>query len=260
MRVTGAMLACCVLFGAVGAASDSGATQMERHRQRSPGRSADEASQAAQQQAVLHRPATAENGDPAPGRASLHHRTAVSASRGISCVPYARMVTGMAVTGDGWQWWGNAAGLYSRGQRPEPGSVLNFRSSGGMARGHVAVVSRVLGSRHVLIDHANWAGPGIRRGSVMRNVSVVDVSQDNDWTEVRVQVGHDPGTFGRTYPTYGFIYNRPDDSPAAGTAFAGLPLRRSMRLEQVAEMPAGGRPVPFADEVPSRQRAAPSRR
>ena len=42
----------------------------------------------------------------------------------ISCVPYARMVSGIQVTGNGYQWWGNAAGLYERGQRPEPGSVL----------------------------------------------------------------------------------------------------------------------------------------
>ncbi len=157
---------------------------------------------------------------------------------GISCVPYARMATGMAVTGNGWQWWDNAAGLYSRGRRPEAGSVLAFQSSGGMSRGHVAVVNRVVGARHVMIEHANWAGPGIRRGTVMRDVSVVDVSEDNDWTAVRVQVGHDAGTFGRQYPTYGFIYNRPDPD----TAFAGLAARRSARFEQVAEHPVGAGP------------------
>ena len=27
---------------------------------------------------------------------------------------------------------------------------------------------------------------------------------------VRVQVGHDSSNFGRTYPTHGFIYNRPE--------------------------------------------------
>lgn len=162
---------------------------------------------------------------------------ASQASGGLSCVPYARMATGMAVFGNGWQWWDNAAGLYSRGRRPEAGSVLAFRSSGSMSRGHVAVVSRLVGPRHLLIDHANWAGPGIRRGTVMRDVSVVDVSPENDWTAVRVQVGHDPGTFGRTYPTYGFIYNRPDPE----TAYAGLGRRRSVAFEQVAEFPAGGR-------------------
>lgn len=177
-------------------------------------------------------PATARR----PAQRASSQRQAAPAG-GISCVPYARMATGMAVSGNGWQWWDNAAGLYSRGRRPEPGSVLAFRSSGGMARGHVAVVERVVGARHVLIDHANWAGPGIRRGTVMRDVSVVDVSEDNDWTAVRVQVGHDAGTFGRTYPTYGFIYNRPDPE----TAFAGTTPRRSGGFEQVAEFPADAR-------------------
>lgn len=154
---------------------------------------------------------------------------------GISCVPYARQVTGMAVSGNGWQWWDNAAGVYSRGRRPEPGAVLTFRASGGMSSGHVAVVDRLVGARHVLIDHANWAGPGIRRGTVMHDVSVVDVSPDNDWSAVRVQIGHDPKTFGRTYPTYGFIYNRPEPNPAN----AGSPVRRPASFEQLAEYPNG---------------------
>ena len=114
---------------------------------------------------------------------------------------------------------------------------MAFRSSRGMSHGHVAVVRRVMSPREVLIDHANWGGPGIRRGSVMQNVSVVDVSDRNDWTAVRVQVGHDASSFGRTYATYGFIYNRPDDAVDTGTAYAGLPLRRGTRYEQVAEMP-----------------------
>lgn len=129
---------------------------------------------------------------------------------GISCVPYARMVTGMDVRGNGRDWWHNAAGRYARGSRPEVGSVLAFPGSGRMRMGHVAVVSRVVNARHIEIDHANWGGPGIRRGSVMQGVSVIDVSPDNSWTEVRVQVGWDRDNHGRSYPTYGFIHNRPD--------------------------------------------------
>ncbi|RYJ02898.1 MAG: CHAP domain-containing protein [Acetobacteraceae bacterium] len=161
---------------------------------------------------------------------------------GISCVPYARAVTGMQVTGNGGDWWGNAAGLYDRGQRPEPGAVMAFRANPGMSRGHVAVVRQVLNSREVRIDHANWGGPGIRRGSVMQNISVVDVSDRNDWSAVKVQSGYNAQAFGRTYPTYGFIYNRPDDAATSGTAFAGLPLRRSARYEQVADAPDAASP------------------
>ncbi|MFC7539462.1 CHAP domain-containing protein [Siccirubricoccus deserti] len=57
------------------------------------------------------------------------------------------------------QWWHNAAGLYARSQRPEPGAVMAFRSSGGMSRGHVAVVRQILGPRELLIDHADGPAP-----------------------------------------------------------------------------------------------------
>jgi surface antigen len=140
------------------------------------------------------------------------------------------MATGMNISGDARMWWHNAAGAYARGQVPERGSVLAFMSSGGMARGHVAVVSRVVNPRTVQIDHANWAGPGIRRGSVMRGVTVVDVSDRNDWTSVRVQVGHGVENFGRTYPTHGFIYNR-----AAGS---GLMMAGGAPMNEVAEAPS----------------------
>lgn len=142
-------------------------------------------------------------------------RTRSGYSGGISCVPYARSVTGMEISGNGRDWWHNAAGRYARGQRPEVGSILSFPSSGGMRAGHVAVVSRVVNPRMIEIDHANWGGPGIRRGQVMRGVKVMDVSDDNSWTRVRVQVGWTAENFGREYPTHGFIHNRPATSFAA---------------------------------------------
>jgi hypothetical protein len=71
----------------------------------------------------------------------------------------------------------------------------------------------------------------------MRNVRVIDVSDRNDWTAVRVQSGHNSAAFGRTYPIFGFIYNRPEDSPNGGTAYAGMPDRSTVQYEQVAEMP-----------------------
>jgi surface antigen len=119
-----------------------------------------------------------------------HAAAAAGRSGGISCVPYARQATGMDISGNGRDWWHNAAGLYARGSRPEPGSIMAFPGSGGMRSGHVAVVERVVSSREVHIHHANWGGPGIRRGSIMRGVSVIDASPGNDWTQVRVQVGH----------------------------------------------------------------------
>jgi hypothetical protein len=134
---------------------------------------------------------------------------------GIQCVTFARDDTGIELSGNARDWWGNAAGVYQRGSRPEPGSVLNFRANGHMPMGHVSVVDRVVDGRTVVVDHANWGGPGAVRGGISRDISVVDVSPNNDWSAVRVALGHS-GDFGSIYPTYGFIYNRPD----AGTILA----------------------------------------
>lgn len=124
----------------------------------------------------------------------------------LQCVPFARENSGIELTGNARNWWENAEGLYERGARPEVGSILNFRASGRMRLGHVAVVTNVIDSRHIEIDHANWSGPG----RISRDIDVVDVSPANDWTAVRVAIGESEQDFGSTYPTYGFIYDRPD--------------------------------------------------
>ena len=170
---------------------------------------------------------------------------------GISCVPYARAASGITVSGNAWQWWDNAAGVYARGSVPEPGSVLTFRSNGRMRLGHVAVVASVINSREIEIDHANWWGPGMS-GGVARNIPVVDVSDNNDWSAVRVGLGQS-GDFGSVYPTYGFIYDRPDNGVVVASAGAPAPqpelnpapsdLRSTSErgwqtYEEVAEAPA----------------------
>jgi surface antigen len=253
MRVNGTTLAFCVLLGSAATVADANAA---RDHQDSSTATRSTRDATATRKSAHHHHATTFRGrrHASPQRrgrtyaanAYAAHGAATNTGAGISCVPYARSVTGMAVSGNGGDWWNNAAGTYDRGQQPEPGSVMAFRATGGMTRGHVAVVSRVLGAREVLIDHANWGGPGIRRGSIMHNVSVVDVSDRNDWTAVRVQSGYDGNSFGRVYPIYGFIHNRPDAE--TGTAYAAAPLRRSQRIEQVAEMPAGMRSVSFQQQ------------
>ena len=171
---------------------------------------------------------------------------------GISCVPYVRQATGMAIRGNGGDWWHNAAGLYARGHRPESGAIMAFSRTGQMHAGHVAVVQEVISSREVLIHHANWGGPGIRRGSIMSDVSVVDVSLHNDWSSVRVQVGRDQESLGRIYPIQGFIYDRPDNGyiRTASTPRPGGPIlanARSLRpddvrgFEELAQAPARSR-------------------
>src|SRR5690348_16058360 len=146
-----------------------------------------------------------------------HYAMASGRGGGISCVPFARSDSGITVAGNAWQWWDNAAGVYARGSVPEAGSVLTFRSNGRMRLGHVAVVSRVINPREIQIDHANWWG-----GTVTRNIPVVDVSEANDWTAVRVGLGRS-GDFGSVYPTYGFIYDRPDTGKMVASSHAPAP-------------------------------------
>lgn len=161
----------------------------------------------ARHEVVTHHVVAAHHNGRVLVRAARSHGTVTrwhSRWAGLSCVPYARSASGIELAGNAWQWWGHAAGVYSRGSVPEPGGVLAFRANGRMRLGHVAVVTKVLNDREILIEHANWAGRGIAR-----NVPVVDVSENNDWTAVRVGLG-DGDRFGSVYPTYGFIYDRPD--------------------------------------------------
>ncbi len=91
------------------------------------------------------------------------------------------------------------------------------------------------------------------RGGVSRNISVVDVSPNNDWSAVRVALGHS-GDYGSIYPTFGFIYNRPDPgtivaSANTGTAIPALnPAPRDLRprdqiYDEVAEAPDSAIPA-----------------
>ena len=117
----------------------------------------------------------------------------------IWCVPVARAVSGIEIKGNAATWWKQAADLYQRGSQPQIGAVLNFRASKAMPMGHVAVVSAVVSEREVLVDQANW-----ERNRITEDTLVVDVSAQNDWSEVRVANAN--GTLGRSNPVYGFIY------------------------------------------------------
>jgi surface antigen len=147
----------------------------------------------------------------------------------LQCVPYARERSGLQIYGDARTWWEQAAGRYKRGATPRPGAVMTFRPSGNMVLGHVAAVSKVIDSRTVLLDHANWSPIGGRRGQVERGVKAVDVSPANDWSQVRVWYAplQDLGT--TAWPVAGFIYNERD---------AGAPL-------------TGGRVLASSDYAPS---------
>jgi hypothetical protein len=73
----------------------------------------------------------------------------------LQCVPYARFMSGIGLRGDAWTWWDQAAGIYARGNHPEPGAILSFPGIDRMPLGHLAVVRQVLSGRKILIEHAN---------------------------------------------------------------------------------------------------------
>lgn len=118
----------------------------------------------------------------------------------IWCVPFARAVTGVDIRGNAKTWWAQAKGRYARGEEPQVGAVMAFAASRAMPKGHVAVVSKVLSDREILVDQANW-----ERNRITLDTLVVDVSDKGDWS--RVKVANDAGTLGRVNPVNGFIYN-----------------------------------------------------
>jgi surface antigen len=141
------------------------------------------------------------------------------------CAPYARKISGVEIYGNAHTWWGQAAGRYARGNTPRIGAVLSFASSRRMPVGHVAMVSRIVSDREVLLTHANWS----RRGGIETDVRAVDVSAAGDWSSVRVWYGPigDLGTSAN--PTNGFIYRDGPDAPAS-------PIDLPVRIATVAPL------------------------
>ena len=211
-----------------------------------------------------------------PATAHSHHHArahharyaGAPAAHVIQCVAFARADSDVQLPGNAANWWDNAAGVYARGAAPEVGSVLNFRANARMRLGHVAVVSTVINPREVLIDQSHW-----NRSGVSRAVSVIDVSPDNDWSAVRVAVGREAESYGSIYPTYGFIYPRPDNGVVVANASSDTtpmieaPALRSLRVLgrhrhevtlEVAEAPENARAIDLSagatitDDAPDR--------
>lgn len=122
------------------------------------------------------------------------------------CVPFARAASGVQIYGDAWTWWDQAEGRYPRGHVPRVGAVVAFARSAKLRLGHVAVVSRVVERRVLMLTHANWSRADGRRGFVEQDVTLFDVSRNNDWSEVRVWYKGVTGLGGSTYAVHGFIY------------------------------------------------------
>lgn len=134
---------------------------------------------------------------------------------GLQCVPYARDHSGVKIQGDAYTWWAKAEGRYAKGTLPVEGSVMVLTNYAGPNRGHVAVVRDIVNSREIRIDHANW----LDDGAIYTDDPVMDVSQNNDWSLVRVFNQRSRAWGSRLYPVQGFIGPGRDNgySPDRGT-------------------------------------------
>ena len=137
--------------------------------------------------------------DPEMVSRAVHEAAKLNAvGQRVWCVPFARNLSGIPIRGNANTWWGQAEGLYARGKAPEVGAVMTFKQTSRLPMGHVAVVSKVVSDREILVDHANW-----HRSKVSLGMSVKDVSDANDWSAVRLETN--PGSYGSVYPIKGFI-------------------------------------------------------
>lgn len=120
----------------------------------------------------------------------------------LQCVPFARNASGVEIYGNANTWWARAEGRYPRSGLPAAGAVLVVRGYYGPGRGHVAVVREVVSDRILRVDHANW----LNNGEISVGVPVLDVSPENDWSQIKVW--HIPGGHwgGRVYHVQGFIH------------------------------------------------------
>lgn len=125
-------------------------------------------------------------------------------SPGLQCVPYAREQSGIPIRGDAWSWWGKAEKKYHRSSRPAVGAVLVVARTAKNRYGHLAVVTRIVTDREIIVNHANW----LHKGQIHLDTPVRDVSPRNDWSQVKFW--YIPGNvLGKsTYPVSGFIYPR----------------------------------------------------
>ena len=139
--------------------------------------------------------------DPATQTSRYDTPTIVKSLRRIYCVEFARLRSGIAIFGDAKTWWDKARAEYAEVSDPRQGAVMVFAGTRKMTRGHVAVVTRIVSSREIRVDHANWR----RDGNIYLNAPVIDVSPNNDWSKVRVWDTGSGQLGSNTYPIKGFV-------------------------------------------------------
>jgi hypothetical protein len=130
----------------------------------------------------------------------------------LYCVEYARLRSGLAIFGDARTWWTKAKHLYEEFAQPAVDAVMVFSGSKRIRRGHVAVVTEIVGPREIIVDHANWQN----HGEIDYNMPVLDVSARNDWSSVRVWDVNNNQWGAHVYRISGFIAGHAREIAAAG--------------------------------------------
>ena len=173
---------------------------------------------------VIQKPAAPAKAQKASAQKSSSKAQKTARNPGINCVQYVRSVSDVELSGDGWMWWDRAGDRYERGSAPQPGAVMVFKRTKSMVHGHVAIVSELVDERTIRINHANWAPRGGLRGRVDTDVTVQDISDNNDWSLVRVWYDK-ADNFGRPYPISGFVYSPSGGVPAQDEALEATPIK-----------------------------------
>lgn len=123
----------------------------------------------------------------------------------VQCVPYARRVSGIALYGDAYSWWEEAASRYQRSDKPIAGAVLVLKRTPHMPSGHVAVVKNIVNARTINVTHSNWGNSRSSRHIIYDSMRVEDISAANNWSQVRFW-NDEKNVMGFPYAAYGFIY------------------------------------------------------
>ena len=148
----------------------------------------------------------------------------------LQCVPFARDHSQVALYGDAYTWWDQAAGRFARGDSPKTGAVMVLNNYAGPNRAHVAVVREIVDAREIRIDHANW----LDDGAIYLDDPVRDVSPDNDWSEVRVFNLKTRAWGGKTYSVQGFI--GPDGADPGAMHLAQNPPSASGQRDDIGAL------------------------
>jgi len=123
------------------------------------------------------------------------------ADKRLFCVEFARNLSGLNIFGDAKYWWERARNLYARAAHPLEEAVMVFSGSSRLKRGHLAVVSEIVSPREIRVEQANW----LNKGEIDHDTPVLDVSEKNDWSKVRVWDVPSRQFGSRVYAISGFI-------------------------------------------------------